>query len=518
MRAAIYARVSSDKQQERHTIASQLRELPEVARARGWAVVGTYVDDGLTAKAGHLDKREGLARLLADASARLFDVVLVVDTNRLTRSEDLIERAHVYGTLQRAGVLLSVGGGEPKPADDLVAQIKAAFDALENSKRSEAIRRGIREAARQGRAPSRPPWGLAFDFDTRQWSIDDATAPLVREMYERVAAGESTETIAADMEARGVPRPRVKRWDRERVYALVTSSAYRGEWVVQRDRPRKPGEKSITIAVPALVDADLWHAAQEALSRGKMRGLRRTRHVYLLEGLADCGLCGAPLHIHHGRAHYSYYQCARRRKPRRWGGSCSLPLLGVADIDGRTWDVVSSFVARPDLLSRSFAERGDDAAVDEGWAADLDAWQARLARLEDVELAVLEQHRRGVISRRGFEVEGERIRREREMVERQLATARERVAAAASAAVALAGLEAMLADLRPRLSRLDAAGRRDVLRAWLPGTGSHRATVGADRKVRIPLLLGAAVGLAMHSAYQKRDGANAAPRLLLLVA
>jgi DNA invertase Pin-like site-specific DNA recombinase len=112
VRAVVYARVSSSAQRDRHTIASQVRTLPEWVAAQGWTLVRPadhYVDDGRTAKAGALHKREAFRRLLADAEARAFDVVVVVDFDRLTRSEDLEERGMVLGTFQRSCVRVAHG-------------------------------------------------------------------------------------------------------------------------------------------------------------------------------------------------------------------------------------------------------------------------------------------------------------------------------------------------------------------------------------------------------------------------
>src|SRR5690242_6765054 len=107
LRAVGYARVSSAAQRERETIASQLRVLPEFIARQGWTLVKpitTYIDDGKSAKAGKLDKRDGLAALLRDAAAGEFDVVCVVDVDRLTRSEDIAERGMILGAFHRAGV------------------------------------------------------------------------------------------------------------------------------------------------------------------------------------------------------------------------------------------------------------------------------------------------------------------------------------------------------------------------------------------------------------------------------
>jgi DNA invertase Pin-like site-specific DNA recombinase len=73
LRAAIYARVSSQAQRDKHTIENQLRLLPAFVASQGWTLAGTYVDDGRSAKAGQLDARDGFAALLRDAELRRFD-------------------------------------------------------------------------------------------------------------------------------------------------------------------------------------------------------------------------------------------------------------------------------------------------------------------------------------------------------------------------------------------------------------------------------------------------------------
>jgi DNA invertase Pin-like site-specific DNA recombinase len=111
VRAVIHARVSSLAQRDQHTIASQLETLPNFVSYRGWMLakpVETYVDDGRTAKAGFLAERTAFTRLLRDAGLGQFDVVVVVDLDRLTRSEDLRERGEVLGAFQEAGVQIAV--------------------------------------------------------------------------------------------------------------------------------------------------------------------------------------------------------------------------------------------------------------------------------------------------------------------------------------------------------------------------------------------------------------------------
>src|SRR5215210_5762693 len=82
MRAAIYARVSSEEQREGQTIDSQIAVLERFSHAQGWATVEIYKDEGWS---GAVLARPALDRLRDDASKKSFDLVLLNDVDRLAR-------------------------------------------------------------------------------------------------------------------------------------------------------------------------------------------------------------------------------------------------------------------------------------------------------------------------------------------------------------------------------------------------------------------------------------------------
>src|SRR5881227_3566779 len=82
LRAAIYARVSSEEQREGQTIDSQVAELERFAREKNWRIAGIYKDDGWS---GSLLARPELDHLRDDASRGRFDLVLLNDVDRLAR-------------------------------------------------------------------------------------------------------------------------------------------------------------------------------------------------------------------------------------------------------------------------------------------------------------------------------------------------------------------------------------------------------------------------------------------------
>src|SRR5215468_11032300 len=98
-RAAIYVRVSTDKQSE--SVANQTSALRQVAERRGWDVVEIYTDEGISGAKAR-DKRPALDAMLNDASRRKFDVVMAWAIDRVGRS--LIDLLAIIQHLESCGV------------------------------------------------------------------------------------------------------------------------------------------------------------------------------------------------------------------------------------------------------------------------------------------------------------------------------------------------------------------------------------------------------------------------------
>lgn len=488
----IYARVSSIAQRDRDTIASQLRSLPEFASARGWDLVepaDRYVDDGFTARAGKLAARRGLADLLRDAAAGRFDVVVVADIDRLTRSEDLGERGAILGALQRAGVrVASAASGQvldlSTSTGDLFSTLAAFFAAEDNRKRAERIRQGKITAIARGRKPSGPtPYGWRYDRASGAWSLDPDRAPIVREIYERVAAGESCVVIADDLHARGAPPPRTP-WRRHKVWQIARARTGVGEWHADRAR-------GLTIAVPAIVEEAAWQAAQAALVAHGKRGLRRTRHVYLLEGLATCARCGSPVLIRsptkqrRGLVQAAAYVCRDRKLAHRARERCAAPIVRTADLDARVWAAVCRELEDPELIAWILAEPAAAAPDREAWERDDRAARAHLARLDQVEAAILARFRRQQIGEAALDQELAAIARERSAVQRQIAAAGRATHQIEARRERQEHARATVDRLRRALPTASAEDRRDLLAALVPRGGA----VLKEGRLRITLAI-----------------------------
>jgi DNA invertase Pin-like site-specific DNA recombinase len=166
-RVAIYARVSTNQGQD---VASQTRDLEQFAMARGWQVIGSYVDAGVS---GTKDSRPELNRLMADAHKRRFDTVCVWRFDRFARSVSHLLRAlETFKALGIDFVSFSEQMDTSTPAGKMVFTVLAAVAELERSLIVERVRAGMRNARAKGKKIGRPP--LTHLDDEMRHSIYEA--------------------------------------------------------------------------------------------------------------------------------------------------------------------------------------------------------------------------------------------------------------------------------------------------------------------------------------------------------
>jgi len=200
-RAAIYCRISDDREGRGLGVARQERECRELAARKGWEVVGVFTDNDISAYAR---KPRPAYRALLDA-LRDLDVVVVFAADRLTRHpaelEELIEQLEAH----RVDVAPVTGGERDLTTPDgrLVARIEGAVARRESEAKAARTRSKQRELAEAGRP--RGGGARAFGYERNGIDVAPAEAEIIREAARRVLAGESVRSIVIDLTDRKVP-------------------------------------------------------------------------------------------------------------------------------------------------------------------------------------------------------------------------------------------------------------------------------------------------------------------------
>lgn len=519
--AAIYTRVSSDRQKENHTISSQLAALVEYADSHGYMVPPEwrFQDEGYS---GATLLRPGLEAVRDLAAAGHIEVVLV-------HSPDRLSRKYAYQVLlaeefSRDGVelvfLKAPSGATPE--DQLLVQFQGMIAEYERAQIAERSRRGKRHRAHQGsiNVLSGAPYGYRYvrktDTTAAYYQVIDAEAIVVRLIYEAYTRqGLSINAIARLLNEREVPtRTETTRWERSTVWGLLRNPAYRGRACYGKTelRPRqritrplrqrnglasrdsanheRPRQDWIEIAVPALVSEETFALAQEQLEQNKQHSPRRTIEPTLLQGMLVCQCCGYGLYrtsTQTSARRLYYYRCIGSDAYRHLKGAvCSNPPVRQDQLDAVVWEELMRLLEDPSIIQDELTRRLQAAKNADPLKQRQDQLhrdQARLAKGMD---RLLIAYQEGLASLDQLRSRMPELRKQDQAIQAELQS----LETAANDQTKYLRLVETLDDfhtrLRERAATLNVTERQKVLRLLVKDILVGRETITIRHSIRMP--------------------------------
>jgi site-specific DNA recombinase len=390
--AAIYARVSSDKQKEENTIASQTAALIEFAGCHGYDVPRDRVFED-EAYSGASLVRPGLERLRDLAAEGQLEAILVYAPDRLSRKyayQILLMEEFARGGVETVFIKAPQG---TTAEDQLLLQFQGMIAEYERAQILERSRRGKRHRARQGQISvlSGAPYGYRYvrksEETSAYYEVIEAEAEVVRLVYERYTVGHlSIGAITRLLNERGVPTSKQgSRWERSTVWAMLRNPAYKGVACFGKTelRPRqritrplrkrggsasrdsasheRPRADWIEIPVPAIVSEDTFGLAQERLLTNKTHAPRRTAEPSIVQGLVSCSKCGYALTRTSTRStarKIHYYRCLGSDAWRHLGGAvCDNRPVRQDLLDAVVWREIIALLENPSLIDGELERR-----------------------------------------------------------------------------------------------------------------------------------------------------------------
>jgi site-specific DNA recombinase len=509
MRAAISARVSTDKQGHDQTVDSQLDALRRWATAHGHELKNDHVYSDEGSSGARLD-RPARDRLRDAAREGEFDVLGVSSPDRLARRyayqilllEEFRKAACDVAFIERPI--------SDDPHDQLLLQIQGAIAEDERAVLAERFRRGKLQKARAGRwGAGRAPYGYRYvpkrDGVPGHLEVDEAEAAVVRMLYRGLIDERMTVRRILQRLAAGPWRPRngKRLWSHSGVHRIRsdplstgTAYAHRHVFVVPR-KPRSTGPRAglptcrkprpregwVPIPVPAIIDEITHQHASDRLARNAVLSFRNdTRNDYLLRCLLTCrtcglAMCGITTSGAGGRRQYRDYTChgkdtvARDRACR-----CPQARTQVEELDTAVWDHVKRLLNDPATLAAQFEERARQAeALDADAQAAGQKWEAQLRRLDREEQRLLDAYQAEAIDLDELKQRREPIRGRRLMITAQRDQEQRLRCERQTAKEVRADLTAFCERVRARLDEATLAEGQQILR-WL----IDRVIVGED--------------------------------------
>ena len=331
---ALYARVSSDRQDVDLSIAAQLRALRDYAQKNGYIVAREYVDE---AESGRIADRPQFQKMLNEASKpeAPFQEILVWKFSRFTRKR---EHAVAFKSmLRRRGVrVVSITEhADDTPTGKLLEAIIESVDEFYSENLAQEVTRGMREAASRGFwVGSSVPYGyvrvLVQDGGKKRpkLELDPTRSVVVRRMFEMAESGSSVLDIARVLNGEGIGSSTGKLWSKAMVHYTLSNEAHTGTLVWGTNAKDGAPPVRIENAFPAVVSPERFqHVAQLMCSRAPAKAHpRRVASSYLLSGMVKCARCRRALTGHAAKSgRFAYYIC--QSLVQRGRGACKTPRL-----------------------------------------------------------------------------------------------------------------------------------------------------------------------------------------------
>ena len=338
--AALYARVSSDRQDVDLSVAAQMRALRDFARKNGYLVAREYIDE---AESGRIADRPEFRKMIdaASQSNAPFREILVWKFSRFTRKR---EHAVAFKSmLRRKGVrVVSITEqADDTPTGKLLEGIIESVDEFYSENLAQEVTRGMREAASRGFwIASRTPYGynrvMVQDGAKKRPTLepDPDASMVIRRIFDMAEAGTGMLKIAQALNDEGIASPAGKLWSKNGIHFILRNEVYTGALVWGTKGKGKDEPVRVEKAFPSIVSKTRFRRVNRLMrSRApKVAHPRRVGSTYLLSGLVKCKACNRALSGQDAKSgQFSYYVCQSIMKHGK--DACETPRLNARSFE-----------------------------------------------------------------------------------------------------------------------------------------------------------------------------------------
>ncbi|NGN92654.1 recombinase family protein [Nocardioides sp. KC13] len=367
-----YLRVSKDSSGRARSVTEQHTDNESAAESNGWTLGEPYADNDRSASRYATKVRGDFKRLLEDLETGRFGagVLIIWEPSRGSRRNS--EWAAFLDLLrdQRVKVHVTSHGRtyDPTNARDMRNLQEDGVDSeYESAKISARSTRAHREHAVAGKPTGRTPVGYVRTYDpqTRRFVSQDPdpeTAPMIKELFDRIAAGHSLRSIALDFEARGYVNGKGTPYTIQHLRTLARSWAYTGLRVHIPGRTpstntnviHRPDVQLTEATWEPLVSRETFYAVQNILDDPARLVARPARAAHLLSMIAKCDVCDDVLTVR--------FAASEKRQPSYACRKSAHVRVIESDLDEVAEAVIVGYLAREDLEATIDAKKnpGED--------------------------------------------------------------------------------------------------------------------------------------------------------------
>lgn len=429
---AVYGRVSTSLQEDQKTIEAQLLQVHKFAVDHGYTIVKEYLDEGWS---GDTLVRPALDDLRVDAKKRIWDAVLIYDPDRLSRR--YAHQELVMDELNERQIETLFVTVPPAVGLDgrMLGGMRGLFAEYERGKITERFRIGKLSRISKGNVlVSEAPYGYTYivnlgkkgspEYVVGHYEINESEACNVRDIFKWVAdEGLTLRAVVKRMQEQGKLPRKSKRgvWSTSTLSTLLRNQTYIGKahwgtsYAVAPEKPlkeqkykrnkktsrrMKPEDEWLAIAVPRIIEDDLFHKAGKKLKDNFALMGRNKKNDYMLAGKiwCTCGRRRAGEGPQQGK--HLYYRCTDRVYSYPLPRTCNEKGINARIADVVVWQRVEEIMSSPELLKAQIvrwkiAQKGN---VVSSAAVDVESTKKEISKLKTREERYTNAYSEGVIT------------------------------------------------------------------------------------------------------------------------
>lgn len=295
MKAALYARVSTEEQVEGYSLDAQKRAFGALVQGRGWTVYREYIEEGKSAHTDNIDKRPVFKEAIEDALAKKYDVLVVHKIDRFSRK--LRVTLEYFEKLGKAGIgFVSIENqiDYTTSMGKLMLVMQGGLAEFYSDNLSQEVKKGMGERKAQGLYCGSLPFGATKGEDGVPVP-DPATFPGLQAAFEQAAQGKTDREIARYLnlhDYRTVGSMGKKPFSNSSARGILTNNFYIGNLPDGKGGYMKGKHQPF-------IEQGIWDAAQE--TRRQNRTTSHTscptnKRINSLTGITYCWYCKGRIH------------------------------------------------------------------------------------------------------------------------------------------------------------------------------------------------------------------------------
>lgn len=373
LRVTFYARVSTDKDEQLHSLQAQASYYTNLIQSHpGWEYVPGYIDEGISGAS--VRKRESFLQMIEDAKNGKFDFILTKEISRFSRNT--LDSIQYTQDLLRSGVGIYFQNDNINtllPDAELRLTIMASIAQDEVRKLSERVRFGFQRAIEKGVVLGNSSiWGYRKSCGTLV--IEDSEAVWIRKIFDLYAnQNYGIRAICKWLEEEGIYNHNGNRFSFTTVRNILRNPKYKGyycgnkshkydyklsevkellpeEWVVYRDEER----------VPPIVSETLWEKANQILNRRgeekKAKGGSGGNQRYSYSGKIYCVADGQVFYrrvSHSSGKDTELWRCRRYLTDGK--EKCDTPSVTTEALDGVIKDLIGTRIDAKEVMVKLYS-------------------------------------------------------------------------------------------------------------------------------------------------------------------